>query len=87
MVISCSVDCIVVLSKMRIKKSRKRSTLRFLVRVGLIVAIVWIGLLTFSISRINNNTDAPNYRDGDLVFKKRWDNDAFLLIRVRGFEE
>ena len=72
---------------MKIKKARKRSALRFLVRVGVVLLIAAAGMCFVSIRRIDNNAAAPNYRDGDLVFEERWGSGAvFLLVRVRGFD-
>ena len=40
-----------------------------------------------SVRRIEGDFAVPDYRDGDLVFEEKLGGRAFLLIRIRGFEE
>lgn len=75
------------MNKMKIKKSRKRIIVRFLVRVGL-MAIIIVSFCFVSVRRIEGDAITQDYRDGDLVFEERWGKGAtFLLIRVRSFED
>ena len=73
---------------MKIKKSRKRAWMRFLVRVGIYLVLAGISVIFIRVNRIIGDEKMPNFKDGDLVFTNKIDSATpFLLIRVRGFDD
>lgn len=73
---------------MKIKKSRKRAWMRFLVRVGIYLVLAGISVIFIRADRIIGDEKMPNFKDGDLVFTNKNNNATpFLLIRVRGFDD
>ncbi|MDO4220197.1 MAG: hypothetical protein Q4D22_03145 [Candidatus Saccharibacteria bacterium] len=73
---------------MKIKKSRKRAWMRFLVRVGIYMIMAGIMAIFIRVDRIVGDERAPFFKDGDLVFTNKIDNTTpFLLVRVRGFDD
>ncbi len=73
---------------MKIKKSRRREYLRLLARVGLDILLIAIVLGVLRVERIVGDERGPNYRDGDVVFSSRFEDETpILLIRVRGFDD
>lgn len=73
---------------MKIKKSRKRAWVRFLVRVGIYLVLAGISVIFIRVDRIIGDEKMPNFKDGDLVFTNNINNvTPFLLIRVRGFDD
>lgn len=62
--------------------------MRLLARVGLDIMLIAIVLGVLRIERIVGDEREPNYRDGDVVFSSRFENETpVLLIRVRGFDD
>jgi hypothetical protein len=73
---------------MKIKKSKKWEWGHFLARVGLLILFIATMTIAVRVERIVGNANAPNYKDGDLVFVSNYgERKPFLLIRVRGFDD
>ena len=72
---------------MKIKKSRRHEWACLLRKIIVLAAILIAMMILVQIRRIEGDAVAPLYKDGDLVFKPRFGDAPFLLLRVRGFDD
>lgn len=72
---------------MKIQGIRRRKWRRLLLEVITVLAMLGASYCVFVVERVNGFSEAPSYKDGDLLIRLRWSNEKILQIRTRGFDD
>ena len=72
---------------MKIKQNRRREWGRLLAKIVGVGMLGAVCVFCIKAERTEGNELAPKYQDGDLVLVTRWNDEPFLQLRVRGFDD